>query len=436
MPDAWTNQNFKAGKVFTPGAPISEQALFSGRISQIRTIINLISQTGYHAVLYGERGVGKTSLSNVLSSFIQSAGKSFHLPRVNCDARDSFTTLWMKLFKDLTLTEKRDGVGFTSGDVEINTSIVESLPDTLTPDDVRRVLHSLSNSMIFVPIFDEFDRIESQETCTLMADLIKALSDYSVDATIMIIGVADSVDELIKEHHSIERALVQIPIPRMSSVEVRAIIDNGFSQLDMKIKERDRDTIVQLSQGLPYITHLVALHASRSAIGRESNSILQDDVNKGVNISLKNWQHSIKGRYYDATKSPQPGNIFRQVVLACAFAKNDEFGYFSASNVRDSLRSIIPERSYDIPNFARHLKQLSGSDRGDLLSRTGKKGRIRYRFNSPLMRPYIVMRGFDDGTISRENLPELGNDGTDEDGNVKPVAEAQDEDEKEANQIS
>ena len=434
MPDDWSTLNFKAGKVFTPGAPISERALFSGRISQIRTIINIISQTGYHAVLYGERGVGKTSLSNVLSSFIQSVGKRFHLPRVNCDARDSFTTLWMKLFKDLTLTEKRGGLGFASVDVEINTSIVESLPDTLTPDDVRRVLHDLSNSMTFVPIFDEFDRIESQETCTLMADLIKALSDYSVDATIIIIGVADSVDELIKEHHSIERALVQIPMPRMSSVEVHAIIDNGISQLDMKIQERDRDTIVRLSQGLPYITHLVALHASRSAIEMERNSILQEDIQKGVSVSLKNWQHSIKSRYYDATKSPQPGNIFKQVVLACAFAQNDEFGYFSASNVRDSLRTIIPERSYDIPNFARHLKQLSGPERGDLLSRTGKKGRLRYRFNSPLMRPYIVMRGFDDGTISRENLPELSNDGTGEDGNVKPVAGAHDE--KEANQIA
>ena len=217
---------------------------------------------------------------------------------------------------------------------------------------------------------------------------------------------------------------------------MHAIIDNGISQLDMTIKERDRDIIVQLSQGLPYITHLVALHAARSAISRESSSIIQDDVKNGVSISLKNWQHSIKGRYYDATKSPQPENIFKQVVLACAFAKNDEFGYFSASNVRDSLRSIVPERSYDIPNFARHLKQLSGSERGDLLSRTGKKGSLRYRFNSPLMRPYIIMRGFDDGTISRENLPELGNDGTDKDGNVKPVAEAQDEDEKEANQIS
>ena len=39
----------------------------------------------------------------------------------------------------------------------------------------------------------------------------KILSDYSVRSTILVIGVAESVTELIGEHQSIERALVQIP---------------------------------------------------------------------------------------------------------------------------------------------------------------------------------------------------------------------------------
>jgi hypothetical protein len=39
--------------------------------------------------------------------------------------------------------------------------------------------------------------------------LIKVLSDNSVPATLVLVGVADSVDALIVEHQSIERALVQ-----------------------------------------------------------------------------------------------------------------------------------------------------------------------------------------------------------------------------------
>jgi hypothetical protein len=91
--DPWTQLEFEAGAVFTPGSPISEPTLFSGRLDQISKIIDTISQRGYHAALYGERGVGKTSLSNVLLSYLQGPSRKFVLPRVNCDASDTFTSL-------------------------------------------------------------------------------------------------------------------------------------------------------------------------------------------------------------------------------------------------------------------------------------------------------------------------------------------------------
>lgn len=408
MSYSWRKRSFEVGQVFTPGAPINERDLFSGRINQVGKVIDTITQTGYHGVLYGERGVGKTSLSNVLSSFIQGAGKRFYLPRVNCDALDTFTTLWKKLFNDFTITKRRPGIGFLSETTEEVRRIVDDLPETLTPDDVRRTLDLFSDGIILVPIIDEFDRIKDRNTSNLMADTIKALSDYSVDTTILIIGVADSVDELIREHQSIERTLVQISLPRMSRLEVKEIVENGMKRLKMKIHEGENNTIVNLSQGLPYVAHLLSLHATKVAIKRKSEIVEQEDVQHGITMSLENWQQSIKSRYYNATKSQQPGNILKQVVLACACAKNDDFGYFTAANIRDSLQLIVPEKSYQISHFTRHLKQLSGSERGFLLSRSGKKRRLRYRFNSPLMSPYIIMKGFDDGMVTSDVLPQLG----------------------------
>ena len=411
MSDNWTDLSLQAGKVFTPGAPISERALFSGRLDQIRKIVDIIYNTGYHAVLYGERGVGKTSLSNVLSSFLQDVSERFYLPRVNCDVDDTFTTLWGKLFRDISVTETRPGTGFVAEQITEDKSIIENLPKTLTPDDIRRTLSQLSQGITLVPIFDEFDRLKNNVTSTLMADTIKALSDYSVRATILVIGVAESVDELIQEHQSIERALVQIAMPRMSGSEIKQIIGNGLNGLKMDIEDEERNTIINLSQGLPYVAHLLSLHATKSAINRQSLVVQREDIQKGITVSLNDWQQSIKTAYYNATKSPQPGHIFREVVLACAFAKNDDLGYFSAAHVRDPLNLIVPSKSYDIPNYARHLKQLSEVERGKLLYRTGTKRRLRYRFNSPLMRPYIVMKGINDGIITRERLPELIGEG-------------------------
>ena len=404
--DYWAELEFNANQVFTPGAPISEAELFSGRIDQVNKIIDTISQRGYHAVLYGERGVGKTSLSNVLLSFLHKTGGKFLLPRVNCDTTDTFTSLWKKQFDNITLTATRPGVGFTKQEVSVRRKLVESLPENLSPEDIRRILDEFSHGIILVPVFDEFDRTVNSEIPAVMADTIKSLSDYSVNATILLIGVADSVDELISEHQSIERALVQVPMPRMSNTEIAEIVAKGMGRLQMTIKDDAKSEIVGLSQGLPYVTHLLALHATKVTIKRESKELENQDVNEGMERALEQWQESIKMAYYRATKSQQPGHIFREVILACAFAENDDLGYFAAANVREPLR-IITNRSYDIPNFARHLKELSGKERGGLLYRTGPKRQIRYRFNSPLMRPYIVMRGFADNLINKSDFDEL-----------------------------
>lgn len=400
---------FDAGAVFTPGAPINERDLFAGRQQQIGAILDAISQRGYHAILYGERGVGKTSLSNVLSAYLQKPGWHFLLPRINCDASDTYTSLWKKQFRDIIVTETKTGIGFNTDQIEVSRSLVEELPEQITPEDVRRTLHQLAKGIILVPIFDEFDRISDDKTRILMADTIKTLSDYSVDTTIILIGVADSVADLIGEHQSIERSLVQVPMPRMSPAESKQIVEKGLARLQMSISKGALDEISELSQGLPYITHLLALHSTRHALGQNLLEVKLPSVEAGIATALDQWQQSIKNSYYYATKSQQPGAIYREVLLACALATNDDLGYFSAADVRGPLRQITG-KLYDIPNFARHLKELSEPGRGDMLDRTGGKRRIRYRFNSPMMRPYIIMRGFAEKLISKDDMKALGMD--------------------------
>ncbi len=233
-----------------------------------------------------------------------------------------------------------------------------------------------------------------------MADTIKTLSDRGVNASVLIVGVADSVAELISSHASVERALVQIPMPRMSPAEIRQIITTGLTRLTMNIEQNALDQMVSLSQGLPYITHLLGLHTSRAAFGRRSKQVNSSDVDNGIERALEKWQQSVRNAYYIAVNSSQPGNIFRDVLLACALAEPDDLGYFSAAGIRAPLRQITG-KDYDIPNFARHLKLFSEASRGDIIERIGETRRLRYRFISPLMRPYIVMRAYSDGLLKR-----------------------------------
>jgi replication-associated recombination protein RarA len=75
----WPTLSDSAGRSFTPNVPVSENDLFAARIEEVRRVCDAINQRGQHAVVYGERGVGKTSLANILQFRIKSASRDIHV---------------------------------------------------------------------------------------------------------------------------------------------------------------------------------------------------------------------------------------------------------------------------------------------------------------------------------------------------------------------
>jgi hypothetical protein len=122
----------------------------------------------------------------------------------------------------------------------------------------------------------------------------------------------------------------------------------------------------------------------------------------GIRKSLDQWQESIKTAYHDATRSHQPEHLYKEVLLACALADVDDKSFFTAAAVRGPLRIVAERPDLDIPNFSRHLKEMSQTHRGSILLREGETRRLRYRFVNPLIRPYVIMRGVADGLLTTE----------------------------------
>lgn len=264
----------------------------------------------------------------------------------------------------------------------------------------------LGRGVLLIIIVDEFDRLPKGETTALFADTIKVLSDQSVPATLVLVGVADSVDGLILGHESIERNLVQVPMPRMSVDELHEIVRNGLTRLGMGIEDDALNHISLLSQGLPHYTHLLGLHSAREALDSGTKNVGLHHVDNAIEKCLSQAQQSIRNAYHRATTSPRRDNLYRQALLACALARTDELGYFSAANVRLPMTRIMG-RPYDIPNFSRHLKEFSEAHRGPVLHKMGKERRSRYRFVNPLMQPYITMRGIAEKLIDKATLQAL-----------------------------
>ncbi len=399
-PQQWMAKRIEAGTTFTPSTPINSQELFAGRRDQIVQIIDVINQLGQHAILYGERGVGKSSLANVLASYL--GIQKVLSTRVNCEAGDTFDSVWRKVIEQIGLTQQQPGAGFVPSSKVNVIHATQLLGDVATPHSVRNCLISLSNQ--FVPVFaiDEFDRLD-EKARRAFADLIKTLSDHSVRATILLVGVADSVDQLIAEHQSIQRALAQVRMPRMDNREVETLLDNGVAKLGMKLHTDARRRIVRLTQGLPHYAHLLALHAVRAAIDNNTLEVSTDMVEIALERALKTAQQSVLNAYETAVRSARKDNLFGKVLLACAMAETNELGEFAAQDIRDHLSQITGKR-YEIPQFAQHLKEFTEAKRGPVLKKSGVPRLYRYRFIDSLLQPYVIMQGVKDRMIKLSDL--------------------------------
>jgi Cdc6-like AAA superfamily ATPase len=374
----------QVGEVFTPGAPIDRWAIFAGRWDQVLEIVNATGNRGQHVVMYGERGVGKTSLANVLTEIFDELDNKFmQFARINCNSTDDFDSIWSNVFKALEIELPQ-----------------EKLMSRLTPEDVRFLLEG--NSRLLV-VLDELDRVENKKALTLLADTIKSLSDHSVETTLVLVGVADSIEQLIGEHESVERNIVQIPMPRMKEEELVEIIDKALPVLEMTITPSARVRIPRLSEGLPHYTHLLALYAFRRAIEDDRNEVNDSDVDSAIKTAVDKAQHSIQSTYQKAIRSPRRNNLFSQVLLACALANKDDLGYFAAGAVRAPMSKIMQKR-YEIPAFARHLDHFTKEEHGNVLTRYGPERARFYRFNNPLLQPYVILMGLSKSIIDESMI--------------------------------
>jgi Cdc6-like AAA superfamily ATPase len=355
-------------------------------VEQLRQIFEAVTQPGLHAMIYGERGVGKTSIARVAPILIQHI--HVRAVQVSCDSTDSYSTVWQKAARELTSFRPEPRMGFGASPVARTRFVLPR--EIVGPDDVLQLLSTAPDDSPVAVVVDEFDRLDDLESKRLMAETLKLLSDRTSPGTVVLVGIADTIEELLGHHRSIERAVVQVRMPRMSGVEIRELIQKGMTAIGLSISPDALALMVRLSSGLPHYAHLLGLHAATAATEGDKSVVDAQDVQTAIDRALTRAHEVVSTSYHRATFSPRE-TIFEQVLVACALAAADELGYFAAIDVREPLSSIMG-RPYQIPAFARHLDELASPNRGGVLQKSGAPRRYRFRFAEPLLQPYAIMK--------------------------------------------
>lgn len=363
---------------FTPTRPKQHGSLFSGRYQQMHRIIAAIEEERAHVVLYGERGSGKTSLANIVAAKAEEAG--YYVLKFACSSRLSFDDIFRGFLRRIPAAFLADGLGASN---RTGIEHFEQLMPTgeLGVPELIQVLGRIHDRHVIL-VVDEYDRIVNEDTKSKLAEFVKNMSDASAPVTILLIGVADNVDELIGKHPSLQRTLVTIPLPLMSDREIDGIIGAGEQKSGISFETEVRDDIVRFAQGLPYHAQLLCLFAARSALRRRSKRVGRDDLRYALQRAVEEAENKVKDAYNLAIGSDGPA--IKEVLFAAAQCPGDDFGTFAAGELESSLPAGAASRPL--------IEKLTLPENGAVLRRVPTPDGLRYQFFNQMMRHYALVR--------------------------------------------
>ncbi len=383
----WLERIRAISQVFSPSAPIEQHDLFFGRINQLSDILDVIDEKGQHCVLYGERGVGKTSLANI----IHTNADHFSLcVKVTCNRSDSFKGIWTKALSKITFWKKQQEIGFGAKINKTPQQLDLFMPQgtDITSADLENIFEFLDDKVLI--IFDEFDSIIDPKIKEQFADCLKSFSDNVSKITILLVGIGETVNELVGEHQSLERCLKQVQLPRMSKEELGEIIDFGFKEIGIRIEHGVRKKIIEFSSGFPHYTHLLSKFVAQIAVNQKAKMAAHEHFDEAVKIAITNSQQQIRGDYQKAIISSKETAHFENVLFALAHCNVDDYDSSTANEIVSKFNEITG-LSFSRESLTYHLGVLCKAERGEVLLKVGTSKNIKYKFRSPLFKNFVKL---------------------------------------------
>lgn len=377
--------------LFVPKGALSgaNAKLFAGREAVVEQGVAALEMPGTTAVIFGDRGVGKTSLAWQLFEIfqgnkeVQARYRGIRLPSreyvcfwIECESRyQNVEGVLLSLLrntsakKGMTIRDKyRDlfdsgsqdeikrayefNVGIAKAKFDISSrgrrpqALIEAVEAALregaeNPFELFGRFLSLAKTKDpnkdFILFIDEFDRLRNRSG---MGDFVK----HTGDIRSVIVGVSETARELVEQHPSSDRKLTgsTIEVPPLSSTELREIFSNAS---DVVARRRDYKSLifdteflnsaVAAAGGYPAIAQFLGYEAVRSTDG------IRRAQSENVVISAKEFelarQAVLKGGSELDKKLKE--SIGRSVKRALILEKLADFsaGWIDVSVLRNHL---------------------------------------------------------------------------------------------------
>ncbi|MFX0117578.1 MAG: AAA family ATPase [Candidatus Hodarchaeota archaeon] len=312
-------------QAFLPAKEIEAPDLFIGREEEIVQGLHALRSKGASLCIYGQRGVGKTSIAKQLR--LVAAGysrltdligrpdlfvpKQFNLPSVyfGCDQtirdindlfrkllsdRDSFNGICKYnegVILERTKTRKTDTaklalkiIGASSSEEkEVEKVVAEIDPVSAFKSVTAEIVDSADTESMIV-VIDDFE---------LLADKIGIASIIRTSPVIkfILVGVAEDFKNLVVDHQSVKRNFAEgiIKISPMTEEMLVGILRRAESLLKkIKFEKEVISSIVSLANGYPHWVHLLGKASCIDTVERNNRKVKLENFYRGIERVVKN----------------------------------------------------------------------------------------------------------------------------------------------------
>jgi Cdc6-like AAA superfamily ATPase len=394
--------------VFTPASWADPRVFATRRHLHLQDRVeSALAEKGRQVVLFGQTGVGKTSLVHYICT-----ERNFPYVRVECG--EPFEDMIREALGLIVRNEEIESIQKQSAEAEVGVTLwglltgkakktaeketkfakyAVSLPTTLA--EACRIMK------VRVLFLDNFENLAAKshhaETASDIVQLMKSVSDRSAvggAATVKVVvaGIPTASEELLELDVATERRIKQIEVPKMTREELDEIVRNGERTLSISFEGFCRDRILQFSDGFPYYTHLFALHASTRAVDEGRTHVTIDDFDHALEEIVADCSLSLKKAYNRAVETSGDLQMRKSVMEALASVNDTEVPF---KRIREAFMDLHPGKYKDAKelNFLSTAMKPLKEDYNILIDKNLPRSKNNaWSFANPLMRAYVNLR--------------------------------------------
>lgn len=393
----------RLSEVVFPSRPIRSIEYLKGRDDELEIIKRALYQSGRHVFIFGDRGVGKSSLGATAAFQYQSSEATPIFVSGSVD--DTFKTIVANIANiglgrsKLERAKRSESFGFEwrglkwGEGVEISALDIASQIQSI--GDATELLKQVAarHSEKPIVVVDEFDSIKDVKERNKFASLLKQLGDQSINLKFIFTGIGNTLDDLLGAHPSAFRQLETVELSRLSWEGRREIVVNAAEAFKLSVNNDVNWRIAMVSDGFPYYVQLITEKMLWEALS--DTQIVDEMETRHFQLGLRRAVQSINAEL----KRPYEQAVIHRDEIYESIVWSTADGEDLARNLKDMYESYkvilrkAGSQTQPIPSakFNDHIRKLKSKSFGEILESIEKRPGW-YTYKEKMLRGYVRMQ--------------------------------------------